>query len=552
MKKLIFLFLIASLFEFACSQDSEVDVLPAKSTFDGSATEYFYVLDGVTNRHMTGLVMMAPLGDSAAQLRTEIDNALDSAKSYTDQQVLGDGYWEKVSFGSNHTLVPNTVSDGFYNIFIGSEPTSSTPYKLNVNGSSNFQGATYHRSGAIFGLMLLANLANGELVIQDTRIPGSPNNEIQFTNLRNLKLLLDSNATIELDDNFFSILNTDTLVKIWQPTGANGVDARFGGGTHLIDNGVTAQLISDYQLSIGSPTPIFYSTSGAMSINNIYDEIQISSNDELKLNSNDSMLFYISWDEPPKMWIEADTTLIGDSSAVSVMLVDNGSSGDITFKNYTGEATLTQLLSTVAAGDSSWLKIAVDSITDTQGNLASHISGGQTFFDANVHLNALYGTSLNTVNFPSQRLALADGSILIGQNVPSNFYFCIEKYSNPAFENVFTVYHDSAHFSIPIVADTISSAQLKIVSNGTEVMHIEEDLVVINDSTAIGHSSPTSMLDINDELIRVRTSKTPSSSTDDGYTGEIAWDANYIYVCTSGDGPGGTTDTWKRTAISTW
>ena len=37
----------------------------------------------------------------------------------------------------------------------------------------------------------------------------------------------------------------------------------------------------------------------------------------------------------------------------------------------------------------------------------------------------------------------------------------------------------------------------------------------------------------------------PSSSTDTGTAGQIAVDADYIYVCTA-------TDTWKRVAIATW
>ena len=38
---------------------------------------------------------------------------------------------------------------------------------------------------------------------------------------------------------------------------------------------------------------------------------------------------------------------------------------------------------------------------------------------------------------------------------------------------------------------------------------------------------------------------TPASATAAGTAGEIAWDANYIYVCTA-------TNTWKRAALSTW
>ena len=38
---------------------------------------------------------------------------------------------------------------------------------------------------------------------------------------------------------------------------------------------------------------------------------------------------------------------------------------------------------------------------------------------------------------------------------------------------------------------------------------------------------------------------TPASASATGTAGEIAWDANYLYVCTA-------TNTWKRAALSTW
>jgi len=61
----------------------------------------------------------------------------------------------------------------------------------------------------------------------------------------------------------------------------------------------------------------------------------------------------------------------------------------------------------------------------------------------------------------------------------------------------------------------------------------------------IGTSSPTTLLDVNADTVRVRTARTPASATATGATGEICWDANYIYICTA-------TNTWKRSAISTW
>jgi hypothetical protein len=63
----------------------------------------------------------------------------------------------------------------------------------------------------------------------------------------------------------------------------------------------------------------------------------------------------------------------------------------------------------------------------------------------------------------------------------------------------------------------------------------------------VGTSTDTggSLFQVNGNRIRIATAKTPASATDTGSAGEICWDADYIYVCTA-------TDTWKRTAISTW
>jgi len=57
--------------------------------------------------------------------------------------------------------------------------------------------------------------------------------------------------------------------------------------------------------------------------------------------------------------------------------------------------------------------------------------------------------------------------------------------------------------------------------------------------------TPSQLLDINDDSLRVRTAKTPASATATGNAGQIAWDSSYIYVCVAAN-------TWKRSALSTW
>ena len=69
--------------------------------------------------------------------------------------------------------------------------------------------------------------------------------------------------------------------------------------------------------------------------------------------------------------------------------------------------------------------------------------------------------------------------------------------------------------------------------------------VAAGGNVGIGTITPTEKLDIVSDKIRLRTPNTPASATSAGAVGEICWDANYIYVCVS-------TNTWKRTAISTW
>lgn len=64
-------------------------------------------------------------------------------------------------------------------------------------------------------------------------------------------------------------------------------------------------------------------------------------------------------------------------------------------------------------------------------------------------------------------------------------------------------------------------------------------------AVGIGAVSPTAKLDVNSDIIRLRTAKTPASAGAAGNQGDICWDASYIYICTA-------TNTWKRAAIATW
>ena len=64
-------------------------------------------------------------------------------------------------------------------------------------------------------------------------------------------------------------------------------------------------------------------------------------------------------------------------------------------------------------------------------------------------------------------------------------------------------------------------------------------------NVGINTNSPSQKLDINSSGIRIRDDHTPASASAAGNKGEIVWDSNYVYVCVA-------TNTWKRSALSTW
>ena len=50
---------------------------------------------------------------------------------------------------------------------------------------------------------------------------------------------------------------------------------------------------------------------------------------------------------------------------------------------------------------------------------------------------------------------------------------------------------------------------------------------------------------IDTDAYRLGMNVTPSTASDSGVKGDIRYDSDYIYICVD-------TDTWKRTALSTW
>ena len=89
---------------------------------------------------------------------------------------------------------------------------------------------------------------------------------------------------------------------------------------------------------------------------------------------------------------------------------------------------------------------------------------------------------------------------------------------------------------------TEEAAPITLATNNAERVRIDSSGRLL---VGTGSDSGGALFQVNGDRIRVGTAKTPATSGATGATGEIAWDADYIYVCTA-------TNTWKRSAIATW
>lgn len=90
-----------------------------------------------------------------------------------------------------------------------------------------------------------------------------------------------------------------------------------------------------------------------------------------------------------------------------------------------------------------------------------------------------------------------------------------------------------------LVFATLASAD---TSNGAA---IERMRISSDGNVGIGTQSPTALLDVASDTVRVRTARTPASAAAAGNAGDICWDANYVYLCVA-------TNSWKRAALATW
>jgi len=108
-----------------------------------------------------------------------------------------------------------------------------------------------------------------------------------------------------------------------------------------------------------------------------------------------------------------------------------------------------------------------------------------------------------------------------------------------------------------------TAARLYLTSNNTDgwlLQHVVSDqrfrlynqsvgqeqlTVTSGGNVGIGTTSPTAVLHVASDILRLQTAKTPASASAAGNAGDICWDSGYVYVCVA-------TNTWKRASLATW
>ena len=122
-------------------------------------------------------------------------------------------------------------------------------------------------------------------------------------------------------------------------------------------------------------------------------------------------------------------------------------------------------------------------------------------------------------------------------------------YSNIINSNFIFEHYTGKHFYIQTRNPESSSAGDLIFRTGiygdyinsAEKMRIKAS----NGYVGIGNITATATLDVDSDIFRTRTAKTPASAGAAGNTGDRAWDANFFYLCIA-------TNSWRRTAHNVW
>jgi hypothetical protein len=158
------------------------------------------------------------------------------------------------------------------------------------------------------------------------------------------------------------------------------------------------------------------------------------------------------------------------------------------------------------------------------------------------------GLSVGSTTINHRNLATNDGGVLqdlYGANITygHNSAYPQSPVTNNAIGVSISCYALSG--TIDNAYDLVLTASGENTNNHWGIFQISPNKNYLAGNLGLDITEPTARLDINSNTMRLRSSNTPASGDALGNTGDICWDSNYIYVCTS-------TNNWKRSSLTGW
>ena len=248
-------------------------------------------------------------------------------------------------------------------------------------------------------------------------------------------------------------------------------------------------------------------------------------------------------------YIRANTADAADTNAVSIVGGGQisslrGASVRVFGNENSGDPGVLELM----AGNVTGGKVRIHAAGDWRYETTS--TGGHSFLSAVSMSSTLVvtGSTKFGVGSPSTEIGIASSYNNLTGNSPIGIS------SNPTFPSTATSTARAGFFVSATAAASFTMASMSGVYVGSGVKGVGSTITdnygLYIENQTVGNTNysiytGTGLVRFGNDSIIVATAKTPASATAAGTQGMVAWDANFIYVCTA-------TNTWKRSAISSW